>query len=87
MSAERQLVPRKRFHDTEASDKSSRGFTLVELLVVIAIISVLAAVLLPAVNAARESARRSACANNQKQLSLALLEYERLIGTHQGVDE
>jgi len=57
------------------SRRSSKGFTLVELLVVIAIIGILVALLLPAIQAARESARRAQCTSNIKNVALALLNY------------
>lgn len=74
----------------DATQRTRHGFTLVELLVVIAIIGVLVALLLPAVQAAREAARRSQCVNNMRQVALGLAEYEdakkELPAARQGCD-
>src|ERR1700742_211202 len=64
-----------------------RGFTLVELLVVIAIIGTLVALLLPAVQAARETARGNTCRNNMKQLHLALTNMDSTLKRLPGYSE
>jgi prepilin-type N-terminal cleavage/methylation domain-containing protein/prepilin-type processing-associated H-X9-DG protein len=69
------------FRSANRAREQRAGFTLVELLVVIAIIGVLVALLLPAVQAAREAARRSQCTNNIRQFALASLNYEDVYKT------